>query len=105
MSEKLLAKIPNTGMWLSLTYLLDDNSYEKSEIDIKQQQHRIPCLTKSEYIVASDQYTRVHLRDDIRSWLRDNCIGQWKVMVSEWKIEFDRKEDYVNFCLNWYNVR
>lgn len=83
MSERLLAKIPHMAMWLSLKYTLEES--EKSEIDIRQ------------------QGTGVHLRDDVQSWLNNNCTGVWRVVPSEWKLEFDKKEDYVNFCLNWYD--
>lgn len=40
------------------------------------------------------------LTEDLDRWCQ-SCEGPWRVLVDEWKIEFDLEQDYVSYCLNW----
>lgn len=76
-------------MWLTLTLLVttSDDQDQETKISVEQQK----------------KGPQVHLREDLQLWLKDNCQGKWQILVKEWQIQFEREDDYVSYCLNWYD--
>lgn len=81
--KRLIAKIPDRYMTMSYKLFISEDA--NSKINIKQ----------------DDDLICVHLRDELCSWLKNNCKGNWKIVIPSWQIEFENKEDYVSYCLNW----
>lgn len=80
------AKVPHTYMTLSMTYTIYNKDEQNSiDLDIKQRKE-----------------VEVHLKEELRLWLENNCVGKWQINPKQWQIEFDNETDYVNYSLIWY---
>lgn len=78
------ARIPDSYVTLSLTLTIGEKNELGQYFDIKQ-----------------NKDVNVHLKNDLKYWLDDNCVGQWSIGANHWMIEFENEMDYVNYCLIW----